>query len=374
MNTYLNRTVFVILILVILGLLSPQIAHSQGVEVNSADPNSAAQGTFGLDVKLKGKGFEKGAKVRFFLYETEEDGGIIVNSVKVRGSKSLIVNIDVLNDAVIADFNVEVELLNRRKGKGTTRLFAVKAEQEDTPGGEHRSLTVTFDALDIRSSNGFPYGDSEKGVYARLGGQTQPNKPGFKVGLKKAGQKSRQVTVDLSCSDAGGLLPDNCDLLPSNPLTITGSGVHLFLRPYEMHCPEPLNNGECPDAFTMGTGMGNSEYMSFRVDFFSENLFIEVASAIGGADYPNPGRCLSLLSEADRSNFLDEQCADPANCNVLVEAFDNGDLNGAGAGDGENDEWRIDASSVVALICNLFKPAFVYGMTELSFGVTAIKE
>ena len=200
-----------------------------------------------------------------------------------------------------------------------------------------------------------------------------PNNPGFKVGLKKVGQKSRQVTVDLSCSDAGGLLPDNCDLLPSNPLTITGSGVHLFLRPYEVSCPELLN-GECPDVFTMGTDTGNSEYMSFRVDFFSEGLFIEVASAIGGADYPNPGRCLSLLDSDARSDFLTTFCDNPADCNVRVEASDNGDLNGAGAGDGENDEWRIDASNVVALICNLFKPAFVYGMTELSFGATAIKE
>ena len=57
---------------------------------------------------------------------------------------------------------------------------------EDTPGGEHRSLTVTFDALDIRSSNGFPYSDSEKPVYARLGGQTQPNKPGLLTLTKQA--------------------------------------------------------------------------------------------------------------------------------------------------------------------------------------------
>ncbi len=127
MNTYQNRTGFVILILVILGLLIPQIAHAQEIEVKAADPNSAEQGTLGLDVKITGNGFAKGAKVRFFLFENEEDdGGILVNSVKVRGSKSLIVNIDVPDDAVIGDFNVEV-LLNGRKGKGTARLFFVKA-------------------------------------------------------------------------------------------------------------------------------------------------------------------------------------------------------------------------------------------------------
>ena len=131
MNTYLNRTVFVILILVILGLLSPQIAHAQDIEVKTADPSSAEQGTFGLDVKLSGTGFAKGAKVRFFLVENEEDDGrILVNSVKVRGSKSLIVNIDVPDDAVIGEFNAEVELLNGRKGKGTARLFFVKAKKE----------------------------------------------------------------------------------------------------------------------------------------------------------------------------------------------------------------------------------------------------
>ena len=79
MNANRNRTVFVILILVFLGLLSPQTVLAQVIEVNAADPNSAEQGTEGLDVKLTGKGFEKGATVRFFLFDTEEDGGIIVH-------------------------------------------------------------------------------------------------------------------------------------------------------------------------------------------------------------------------------------------------------------------------------------------------------
>jgi hypothetical protein len=120
--------------------------------------------------------------------------------------------------------------------------------------------------------------------------------------------------------------------------------------------------------------------MSFRINPWTENLFIEVASAIGGADSPNPGRCLSLLKQEDEDAYNDfvnnsTYCGTPANCNVSVLAFDDGDVDGAGAGDGENDEWHFDAANVIALICRLeHGSAIVYGWTNLTFSGFAIKE
>ena len=245
-------------------------------------------------------------------------------------------------------------------------------------GGNDRSLTVTLDAIgsssNVRSDGaGDPvdsYSHSEKRVKVLLG--TAQHRPGFKMTLQ-SGKNERAVTVDFSCSIAAGL-PDNCDLLPDVfESAATRSDVILNLRPYDVNCPELLH-GDCPDVSTMGL---TTQDMSFRLDFFRspDNLFVEAASAIGGADFPNPGRCLSLLSGDDRDAFLLEQCpsGSESNCNVSVTAFDLGDIGGAGDNDGENDEWDIVANNTVALMCDLLDNV-VFGMTTLTFGANAIKE
>lgn len=261
------------------------------------------------------------------------------------------------------------------KGKKTERPDSCGAEQ--TPGGEHRSLRITFDSdKDIKGDDtGLVYSDSEKTVEAQLGGQAQPNKPGFKLGLKKLGQRYREITADVTCQGLPGGL-NNCTQLPSNGvLLVTDDTMSLGLRPYEVNCPEGQPDHACPDVFTMGTGVGAAELMGFGVNFWNQGIFIEIASVIGGEGSLNPGRCLSLLSEPERTAYLSTQCSDAANCNVNVVAFDDGDLSGAGTGDGENDEWHVDAVDVWALMCNLGSGyEKVYGMTRLNFGTVAIKE
>ena len=103
-------------------------------------------------------------------------------------------------------------------------------------------------------------------------------------------------------------------------------------------------------------------------------MVFDIASDIGGGGAPNPGRCLSLLSDSERSDFL-EGCGTDYACDVTVEAFDDGFSGGAEANDGENDEWRVDAVNVKALLCILQSGyETVYGMTTMNFGVHAIKE
>lgn len=242
---------------------------------------------------------------------------------------------------------------------------------DDTEGGTQRSLVFMLDDVfsDNVRSDGGSYSDSERQVKVTLGGQTAPNRPGFRVELKGAGKNPRQVTADFSCSGAAGL-PDNCDLLPFT-FPVTRSNASLGLTAYQLNCPEPLPlTGECPDVYTMAQ---TTQGMSFRVNFWSPHVFVEAASEIGGADSPNPGRCLSMLSNADRAAFVAAECGPESNCNVSVTAFDNGDINGAGDGDGENDEWHVVANNTVALMCDL-QNHVVFGMTTLSFGAEAIKE
>ncbi len=134
MNT--NRKYnFTILLVLLLGLSGLEPALAQDVYVNSANPDSAEQDTVNLDVTIVGERFGKSAWVSFVIPCDDDDddcvppfGGITVNSVKVRGSKKLIANIDIASDATVGEkvFDIEVEMLSGRKGKGTGReLFSV---------------------------------------------------------------------------------------------------------------------------------------------------------------------------------------------------------------------------------------------------------
>jgi len=112
--------------------------------------------------------------------------------------------------------------------------------------------------------------------------------------------------------------------------------------------------------------------MSFRLG--SPGLSIEVASNIGGDGSQDPGTCLSLLTESQRTYFLANECdVNGSNCNVSVMAFDLGDSTGAGVGDGENDAWEVVAEGVTALMCHR-RTGTVLGKATLTFGFKAEKK
>jgi hypothetical protein len=105
---------------------------AQDIEVTSADPPSAEQGTINLNVAIKGKGFDRSAKARFFLTGTTNPGGITVNSTRFVNSTELEANIDVAEDAVVSSFDIMVTASRGRTGKGT-ELFSVKEKSTGKP-------------------------------------------------------------------------------------------------------------------------------------------------------------------------------------------------------------------------------------------------
>jgi len=118
------------LFLILLGISCMATTQAQEVQVTSADPSSAEQGTVELDVEITGNGFNHSAVVEFFPTGTSAPGGIKVKKVKVRGPKKLIATIDVESDAAVADFDIEIRLSSGRRGRGTT-LFSVKMKSTD---------------------------------------------------------------------------------------------------------------------------------------------------------------------------------------------------------------------------------------------------
>jgi hypothetical protein len=117
------------LTIVSLLLGSARLATAQ-VQVTSADPASAVQGTTSLDVTINGSGFDSTAAVKFLVAGTAETGGITVKKVTVRSSKRMIATIVVADTAVVDKFDIEVTLSGGRKGKGTT-LFTVLRKTND---------------------------------------------------------------------------------------------------------------------------------------------------------------------------------------------------------------------------------------------------
>jgi uncharacterized delta-60 repeat protein len=120
-----TREVFGVLVL---GFwLSVCVASAAGqIQVTSAVPNNAAQGTVNLDVVVKGNGFQKGAVVQWFVSGTTNPGGVTVNSAAFNSSTQVTANITVAADAVIGGFDIVVKNSNGRTGKGT-ELFAVNS-------------------------------------------------------------------------------------------------------------------------------------------------------------------------------------------------------------------------------------------------------
>jgi hypothetical protein len=102
------------------------------VQVNSADPASAVQGTVSLDIVVTGNGFDQTASVKFLVTGTTNPGGVTVRRVVVNGAKKLVATIDVADTAVVDRFDIEVVLSSGRKGKGTT-LFTVQSKDAGKP-------------------------------------------------------------------------------------------------------------------------------------------------------------------------------------------------------------------------------------------------
>jgi uncharacterized delta-60 repeat protein len=109
-------------------------SYAQGqVQVSTADPMSAEQGTINLNVKVTGKGFKNGAKAKWFVTGTTDTGGVTVNSTTFVSSSELTANITVSDAATIANFDIQVTNSDGRGGKGT-ELFAV------TPRGNAKTI------------------------------------------------------------------------------------------------------------------------------------------------------------------------------------------------------------------------------------------
>ena len=148
------------LIALILSWLLPT-SNAQGqVQVTAADPMAAEQGTLNLNVKVTGKGFKNGAKAKWFVTGTADDGGVTVNSTTFVSSTELSANITVPDGATIANYDIQVLNSDGRGGKGT-ELFAVTGRgNQSSCGTDLTNLSISIykytDATNTTTYNMWP--------------------------------------------------------------------------------------------------------------------------------------------------------------------------------------------------------------------------
>jgi hypothetical protein len=138
-------------------------AWSQTIQVTSATPSTAPQGTVSLNVTVAGNGFKKGAKAHWFVTGTTNPGGVTVNSTTVNSSSQLTANITVATDAVLANFDIQVANADGRTGVGS-ELFAIT--QSNGPAAD---MPVTSTVADFDASN-LPYSVQSDGSGPYLNG------------------------------------------------------------------------------------------------------------------------------------------------------------------------------------------------------------
>jgi FG-GAP repeat len=94
------------------------------IQVTSASPNSAAEGTINLNVIVGGSGFKKGATAQWFVSGTTNPGGVTVNSTMFNSNNQLTANITISSTATVSSYDILVTNADGRSGKGTG-LFSV---------------------------------------------------------------------------------------------------------------------------------------------------------------------------------------------------------------------------------------------------------
>jgi uncharacterized delta-60 repeat protein len=114
-------------VLLSVAIVAAPAARAQDVQVTSAIPSVAEQGTVNLNVTIKGKGFKAGAQAQWFVTGTTNPGGVTVNSTAFVSGSELLANITIADTADIANFDIQVVNTNGRSGKGT-ELFSVVAK------------------------------------------------------------------------------------------------------------------------------------------------------------------------------------------------------------------------------------------------------
>ncbi|MGA9573987.1 MAG: hypothetical protein WBS20_08590, partial [Lysobacterales bacterium] len=114
------------------------------VSVDAANPNSAIQGEE-RDIYINGSGFGPGASVKYLVNGTTDDTQIEVLSTEyIESTGELKTHVKVKDDAVVIDYDIEVQAASGRKGKGTTLFKVLQKEDTACTGFEDPTPSIAY--------------------------------------------------------------------------------------------------------------------------------------------------------------------------------------------------------------------------------------
>ncbi|HEV2352504.1 MAG TPA: hypothetical protein VG028_21935 [Terriglobia bacterium] len=234
LRTYAWSAAFLSLVAIILSA-TPSPLLAQTIQVTSAVPNTAAQGTINLNVVVGGSGYKKGAQATWFVTGTTNPGGVVVNSTAFNSSSQLTANITVSSTADLSSYDILVTNTDGRSGKGT-KLFSVTSPGNPNSGCTSYNVTSILNNAD---TNNVPFQYQSDG----LGPYTTFATRGNKDSVNSVIQGSCSWALDTTSSTSRGIVvtlayPDSTN--PPPP----------FVGPQEIHgafhttCQDdPASNG-----------------------------------------------------------------------------------------------------------------------------------
>ncbi len=206
----------------------PVAEGQQAIEVNSADPPAAPQGTINLNVTIRGKGFKKGAQASFFVTGTELPDGVRVNSTTFISPGELRANIDVTDSATVASYDIQVANSDGRTGKGI-ELFAVTSKGPKSEPPPDPAIAYSEGWLKVMNADG-----TNQTVVWNRGTSRAPDwsPDARRLVFLYAPQNAKQQGIYLINLDGSGL----CKLAPH-----TDTGVREYSHP--VWSPVPMPDG-----------------------------------------------------------------------------------------------------------------------------------
>ena len=271
--------------LLLICLLGAGAAQAQKVQVKAADPSEAEQGTINLAVTISGNGFDNGSIATFLVSGTINPGGVIVNNTQFVNSRKLVANITIDEAAVLGEFDIEVETLSGRRGKGNT-LFAVfqkGGSNQDEVGSAIFSGELSGDL------NGSFIDDVADGGFETLSAQLTGTEM-----LAVTGSAGAQLIIEDNDSPVGilpsdvGFGPDGCEASPP--------------------CDSVVFNSASPTVWTIRLDHDRSppDRVQFRLNWsntIGEQHWLRVGWVISG-DHSPSGNDFGELTVSSPSNSL----------------------------------------------------------------------
>ena len=400
-KNFARSAAFLSLVAIVLSAFpSPLLA--QNVQVTSATPPAAPQGTINLNVAVGGNGFGKGAKAAFFLSGTTNPAGVTVNSTAFNSKSQVTANITISDTANISSFDVVVTNTDGRSGKGT-QLFQVTAKGTPvgcTTVGTPSAFSLVTSLNSVNSSGAAQYGNS-----LGLGVRTSPAVLNFgtqsrTVLLAAAGTGSGKMEIFLLDPASGSVL-DGQALFQGSAVQphITAVYDPTGTVPLQIRASGDINADGIPDF----AGGGNGAFVA--VSNYDSTMGVLSYSTIQLQPPPsNPGKFGAgiAIGKLDASAWADEVAVGASNAGTkkkplpsavfiyqyngagfdLVSTLDN-PLGGSGfgnsvaiadvTGDGAPDLVVGDPNnSVLVFPSPLTSPSFFYTLSTSNTGVQGL--